>query len=671
MLSLRAKQIKDFSYNYNKMSDNICIGIDFGTTNSCISYYNSQSKNVQVIPNEQGNFTSPSMLFFDSESSEILFSDSVMQLFRSNNNQSYLPNIFNNIKRLIGKHTIDDKLLPFFKHNKYKLSENQLEFEIVFNNETKTFTIKHLIIFYLKYLKNIVCTHFSIELDTVIDIVITVPAYFDDNQRTIIKECCESVGLTVLRIINEPTAASLAYALDKYKKGDIEEEFILTFDCGGGTTDISLLHLDYINSIYEVKNTIGDNILGGEDITNNLVDYIIEKLRFNKSELSNKILNRLLKQAEQAKKQLSYNNQTTIYLELGDKDYSLTISQSQFNELNSEFYRKVRNLIFHVLDDYIQKTRDFEYSKINSIIFVGGTSKIPYFQTLFQDIFPQAVINNTIDPDQTISIGASIQGALLKDLIDEDNGGDTLLMDIVPLSIGIETVGGIMTPIISRNTLLPVSRTQIFVNSEGYEDTITINIYQGERKFVKDNIFLASFTLQSEILEQYDKGDVQISVIFDVNSDSIITAKAIAKVNDTNVESSIQVTKTFTNNDSHQNLDDILLSAEMNKLVDTELSNKILAKMELYDSFKYLLSVFHEKRTDQQNDDTALLSELNELFNHTFNVINNFNDYTAKELQDIKTLFEKKWHTLLFSGNIILKNNEGEIIEFGGTVLEL
>jgi molecular chaperone DnaK (HSP70) len=654
-----------------QLSD-IVVGIDFGTTNSCISYYNIQTKNVQVIPNEQGNYTSPSMLFFDSESPEILFSDSVMQLFRSNNNQSYLPNIFNNIKRLIGKNTIDDSLLPFFKHNKYNTN---LEFEIIYNKEPKTFTIQNLIIFYLKYLKNIICSHFSIELDTLIDIVITVPAYFDDNQRTIIKKCCEAIGLIVLRIINEPTAASLAYALDKYKKGDIDEEFILTFDCGGGTTDISLLHLDYLNSIYEVKNTIGDNILGGEDITNNLVNYIIDKLHFNKLELSNKILNRIFKQAEEAKKQLSYNTQTTIYLELGDKDYSLSISQSQFNEINSDFYRKIRNLIYHVLDDYIQKTNisnhNFDYSKIHSIIFVGGTSKIPYFKTMFQDIFPKAIINNTIDPDQTISIGASIQGALLKDLIDEDNGGDTLLMDIVPLSIGIETIGGIMTPIISRNTLLPVSRTQIFANSEGYEDTITINIYQGERKFVKDNMFLASFTLQSDTLALYDKGELQISIIFDIDSDSIITAKGVIKVNDTNIESSIQVTKTFSNNNSNQNLDDILFSAEMNKLIDTELSNKILAKMELYDSFKYLLSVFHEKRTEQQNEDNALLFELNELFNHTFNVINNYTDYTSKELQEIKELFEKKWHTLLFGGNIVLKDDSGHIIEFGGTVLDL
>lgn len=647
-------------------TEDIIIGIDFGTTNSCISYYNTTSKKVQVIPNEQGNFTSPSILFLDSESSEILFADSALQLLRSNNNQHYLTNIFNNLKRLVGKNNIDDTLTPFFKHN--KINDDKLAFIVNYNNNTECLNVSTLITFYLRYLKTLICNHLSIEQGDLINIVITVPAYFDDYQRTIIKECCESIGLIVLRVINEPTAASLAYALEKYIKADIEEEYILTFDCGGGTTDISLLYLDYVESIYEVKNTVGDNILGGEDITNNLVNFIIDKLKLTNP--TNKILNKVKKQAEEAKKQLSFNQQTTIYLELGDSDYTLTITQSQFNEINKDFYHKIRNLIYYVLDEYIQKTNLFDYSKINSVIFVGGTSRIPYFKQLFKDILPNAKINDTIDPDQTISIGASIQGALLKDLIDNESGGETLLLDIIPLSIGIETIGGIMTPIISRNTLIPVSRSQTFTNSEGYEDIITINIYQGERKLVKDNMFLASFELKSELFNNYDKGEIQITITFDVDSNSIITSTAIATVQDTNIKSSIQVTKVY-NNDTSKNLDEILLSAEMNKLLDTEISNKILAKIELYDSFKYLLSIFHEKKTEQQHSNPALLTQLNELFNHTFNVIQNYLDYSSNELIKIKELFEKKWHTLLFSGDILLKNDDGQIIEFGGTVLEL
>jgi molecular chaperone DnaK (HSP70) len=644
------------------------VGLDFGTVNSCISYYNTESKQVQVIPNEQGNFTSPSILFLDSDSSEILFSDSALQLLFSNNNQHFLSNIFYNLKRLVSKTSIDDTLLPFFQHNTINETTTQITFDIIYNNKHESLNVSTLITFYLQYLKTLLCNHFSLERDVTFDIVLTVPAYFDDHQRTILKECCESIGLLVLRIINEPTAASLAYALDKHKKSDIEEEFILTFDCGGGTTDISLLHLDYVNSIYEVKNTVGDNLLGGEDITNNLVNFILQKLKLEN--VNNKTLNKIKKQAEKAKKQLSFNQQTTIYLEIGDNDYTLTISQTQFNDINKEFYNKIRNLIYYVLDDYIQKTNTFNYSKINSVIFVGGTSRIPYFKFLFQEILPQTKINNTIDPDQTISIGASIQGALLKDLIDDDSGGDTLLMDIVPLSIGIETSGGIMAPIISRNNLLPISRSQTFTNSDGYEEIITINIYQGERKLVKDNIFLASFELQSELFTNYDKGEIQITITFEIDSDSIINAKATTKVNDSEIQSTIQVTKTHKNN-LVKNLNEILFSAEMNKLLDTELSNKILAKIELYDSFKYLLSVFHSKKQINQHNDAFLLTQLNELFNHTFNIIQNYIEYSPKELENIKHLFEKKWHTLLFSGNIILKNDNGQIIEFGSTILDL
>lgn len=646
--------------------NDIVIGIDLGTTNSCLSYYNINTKSVTIIENEQGNYTSPSVLFLDPDSTEILYGDSAKQLLNSNN-QEYLINSFSNLKRLIGKHTLDNSTLEFFKNNNITIKDNNLVFTVKFNNEIKEYNLQTLVIFYLNYLKGIICNHFGRTLEEQFEIVITVPAYFNDEQRTFVKECCNLIGLTVLRVINEPTAASLAYALEKYIKADIDEEFILTFDCGGGTTDISLLHLDYVNSIYEVKNTVGDNFLGGEDITNNLVNFIIQKLKLHN--VNHRVFNKIKKQAEEAKKQLSFNQQTTIYLELGEMDHSLTITRSQLDDINKEFYNKIRNLIYYVLDEYIQKTNDFTYSKIDSIIFVGGTSRIPYFKTLFSEIFPNAKINNTIDPDQTISVGASIQGALLNNLIDEASGGDTLLMDIIPLSIGIETVGGIMTPIISRNSLLPVSRTQTFSNSEGFEESITINIYQGERKLVQDNMFLASFELKSELFSQYDKGEILITVMFEVDQDSIIHAKATAKISDTEISSDVIVKKESKLLDD-KTLDEILYDAEMNKLLDNEISNKILAKLELYDSFKYLLSVFHTYR-DSNDEDTFMLDELNELFNNTFNVIQNYIEYSTQELTEIKHLFEKKWHNLLFSGNIVLKDEDGQIIEFGGTVLEL
>jgi len=646
----------------------IVIGIDFGTTNSCLSYYNKNIGNVTIIPNEQGNFTTPSMLFLNQDSSEMLFGDAALQLFQSNNNQHHLSNILHNLKRLIGVIYNDDLKDDFkkcFQHNNIEIHDKHTLFNIKFDNQLKQFDVKSLITFYLNYLKNLIKHYFSTEHNS-FDIVITVPAYFNDYQRTFIKDCCQSIELNVLNIINEPTAASLAYALDKFKKGDINEEYILTFDCGGGTTDISLLHLDYIDSIYEVKNTVGDNFLGGEDITNNLTHYIINKLNLNDmNAISRKYLNKIKIQAELIKKQLSYKQNVTLCFELGDKDYSITMTQAQFDEINNTFYRKIQNLIYYVLDDYIQKTRDFNYSKINSIIFVGGTTRIPYFKKLFTHIFPDAHINNTLDPDQTVSIGASIKGALLKNLIDENNGGDTLLMDIVPLSIGIETYGGIMTPIISRNSMLPISRSQQFSNSEAYEKTININIYQGERKFVKDNIFLTSFELSSNVFENYDKGEIIITITFEVDINSIIHAKAIAKVNDMDIMSQIQVTKEHKQSLTSHTLDEILHYAEINKLKDTELSNQLLAKLELYDSFKYLLSVYHEK--SDKEIDIDIKNDLNELYNDTFNIIQDYLEYSSKELRDIKDIFEKKWHNLLFGQKVILKDENGQIIEFGGT----
>lgn len=645
---------------------NLVVGIDWGTTNSCVSYYDTYSKKVIVIPNEQGSYTTPTILFLNKDSSEILYGEPALNLLNSNNNSIFLSNIFSNIKRLVGNKHIPFDALKLFKQN--NLNENDLTFDVMFDNKTQNINVSSLIILYLSYLKKIIYNYLSLNIDsTILDIVITVPAYFDDNQRTILKECCETINLNVLRIINEPTAASLAYAFDKPNNKSLLNEYILTFDSGGGTTDISLLYMDYTDQLYEVKNTVGDNFLGGEDITNNIVEFIINKLKLKDEELclNEKIRNKIKNEAEKCKKHLSFNSNYNIYLELNNKDYSINISQTQFNDINKSFFAKIKNLIYYLLDDYMAKTKHvFNYDLINSIIFVGATTRIPYFIKLFQEILPNAQINNTIDPDQTISIGGSIQGALLKNIIDEnDDRSNMLLMDIIPLSIGVETLGGIMGVVISRNNLIPISRTKHFTNSVGYEDTISINIYQGERRFVSDNTHLGSFELQCDLFKKYDKGEINISITFDIDSNSIINAIACAKINDTSIKSEIQVTKNL-NQTISSNIENILYYSEMNKLIDSEESNKILAKLELYDSFKYLLSVFHTHKENDDNNDI-----LNELFNNTFNVIQDYNQYTSNELINIKQKFESSWHSILFGGKILLKDTEGLIIEFGGTNL--
>lgn len=671
--------------------DSIVLGIDFGTTNSCVSFY-KKGDNIIVIPNNEGQFTTPSALFLSNDSNEILFGDNVKSLINSISNPS---NIFTNLKRLIGKTysqlNEDIELQKFFKNNQINIrntDDNNIYFSVEYNNEESIFSVTDLISIFINYLIRFSLEYLDIKKqnltgeDTKIQVVITIPAYYNDFQREIIKKCCENINLEVVRIINEPTAAALAYAyntkrihINKTVEENIEEsnssEYVLVIDSGGGTTDLSLVHLDYEEEIYEVKNVIGDNFLGGEDVTQLLMEYVIEKMKntYNKniSKIDDKwftpkMLNKIRSKCENAKKELSYNDNITIHLEF-ENDYIIQISKYQFLEIEKPFFNKIKKLILNIVSNSVSENILTSVSDIKSVIFVGGTTRIPYLKNICREIFGNdIIINDNLDPDQIISIGAAIQGALLNNLMEDDDFGDSLFVDIVPLSIGIETQGGINIPIISRNTQLPVTRTREFTNSNDNEKEIVINIYQGERKFVKDNIFLTSFTL-SGLPENCEKGSLIIPVTFEIDSNNILTAtaKIKSKKGDLNLEEKIVIKKECLSDsvdlNNNINLTNILLDAEENKLADSEMANKILIKYEFYDLFKLFLGIFHEKRemiVEKEGEHSFVIMKLNEIFNTAFNVIRNFEIYTPEQLKRAKEEFESDYHSILFdTGSLI------------------
>jgi molecular chaperone DnaK (HSP70) len=601
---------------------NNLVGIDWGTTYSCVSTI--VDGKVKVIPNENGEMTSASAIYFDPYSTDILYGNIAKNCKGS----------FSNLKRLICT-SLDNlgELEPFFTEN--HIVNNK--FQVEYNNTTTFFSVEELVILYLSYLKMYTTEFLNCNKSTVFDLVITIPVYYTDTQREITKECATKAGFNVIRIINEPTAAALAYTQITTEQ---KEENVLVFDCGGGTTDLSILSMDHQERFYQVKNVIGNNLLGGEDLTELLYNY------FGKTHPHR----HLRKACEKMKRELSYNTSSTV--ELGES--YITLSQNKFLDLSKPFFDKIRKLIRTLLGD----TKE----PVSRVIFIGGTTRIPFIKEIFKQILGQNItICSDIDPDQTVSIGAATQGALLKHLFENLVISETLLLDIVPLSIGIETLGGIMVPIVSRNTCIPVTRTREFTNTNS-DTEIDIHIYQGERKLVSDNFYLTSFKLT---VPEAEPSSLLIQVTFDINADSIISATA--KIKGETFESSLVITKgDQTKTTSNVNLDDILMNAEEHKLYDSVIANKILSKIELYDSFKKFLGIFHEKRAEilgsKPESESFLCSQLNTLFNETFTIINDYLNYTPIQLKEIKVTFETEWHKLLFDIGPTFKDDETGLI---------